>query len=324
MDVKRIGISGSCGNVAYSLLFRIANGELLGQNQRIALHLLDQPAALTRLNGVVLELEDCAFPLLDEVRVGSDPYEVFKGVDIVFLLGAKPRSAGMERRDLLLENGKIFIEQGKALKEVAADNAVVLVVGNPCNTNCLIAKHYDDKHRFFSMTMLDQNRAVSLLAKKTKRPLSAVKGMTIWGNHSSTQVPDFFHAQIDEKPLLEVIDDLPWLQNDFIADVQSRGAAVITALGRSSAGSAAHAALKSMKALLNPTPLGSWFSMGVVSDGNSYGIKPGIVFSFPCYSRGDGDVTIIPHLFWNDFLQKKIALTEKELLEEKEIIRHLL
>lgn len=326
--MKRIGISGGAGQISYSLLFRLASGELFGPDQPIALHLLEVPEALDSLKGVVMELEDCAFPLLGEIKIGSDPRQVFEGVDTVFLVGAKPRGPGMERKDLLADNGKIFVGQGKALGEVAADNAVILVVGNPCNTNCLIAlthAHQNDRgHKFFAMTCLDQNRAVSLLAHKAKVPVTAITHMAVWGNHSSTQVPDFYNARIAGKPVLEVIKDRKWLEDDFVPQVQKRGAVVIAARGKSSAASAAHAALEAMKSLYKPTPAGDWFSMSLLSDGNPYGIQKGLIFSFPCKSSGKGKIEIVKDVPWDDFLKQKIALTEKELIEEREMVRHLL
>jgi malate dehydrogenase len=322
--MKRIGISGGAGQISYSLLFRLASGELFGPDQPIALHLLEVPEALDSLKGVVMELEDCAFPLLGEIKIGSDPRQVFEGVDTVFLVGAKPRGPGMERKDLLADNGKIFVGQGKALGEVAANNAVILVVGNPCNTNCLIATAHAKKHRFFAMTRLDQNRAVSLLAHKAKVPVTAVTHMAVWGNHSSTQVPDFYNARIAGKPVLEVIKDRKWLEDDFVPQVQKRGAVVIAARGKSSAASAAHAALEAMKSLYKPTPAGDWFSMSLLSDGNPYGIQKGLIFSFPCRSSGNGKIEIVKNVPWDDFLKQKIALTEKELIEERELVRHLL
>lgn len=323
MNLKKIGVSGGAGQIAYSLIFRLAAGELFGKEQPLALHLLETPASLEVLKGVVMELEDCAFPLLKEITIGTDPREVFKGVETVFLVGARPRGPGMERKDLLGANGKIFVEQGAALGAVAAEGCVVLVVGNPCNTNCLIAQKHSQKHRFFSMARLDQNRAVSLLARKSSVSLKSVNHVTIWGNHSATQVPDFFNACIEGKPVLDVLDRR-WLEQEFVSQIQQRGAVVIEARGKSSAASAAHAALEAMRSLLDPTVEGEWFSMGVLSDGNPYGIEPGIVFSFPCRSQGKGQVEIVKGLSWDDFLKKKIALTEKELLEEREAIRDIL
>ncbi|MFS8563314.1 MAG: malate dehydrogenase [Rhabdochlamydiaceae bacterium] len=257
-----------------------------------------------------MELEDCAFPLLQEVKIGSNSEEVFKDVDYVFLIGAKPRGPGMERRDLLEANGKIFIEQGKALNEVA-QSALVLVVGNPCNTNCLIALKNAPKMKssqFFAMTRLDQNRAQSLLARKANVDISAVSSVVVWGNHSTLQVPDFIHATIGGKPALEVIPDRRWMEETFVPEIQKRGATVIAARGKSSAASAAHAALESMRSLIFPTQGDDFFSISLLSDGNPYGIQPGIIFSFPCRSTGDGMVEVVKGLAWDKYLQEKLGL----------------
>jgi malate dehydrogenase len=326
-SIKRIAVTGGAGQIAYSLLFRIASGEMLGADQPIALHLLEVEPSLGFLKGVVMELEDCAFPLLKEIRIGSNPYEVFDGVDIALLVGAKPRGPGMERKDLLAENGQIFIEQGKALNAGASSDALVFVVGNPCNTNALIAMHHAPRiprSRFFAMTRLDENRAVAMLAKKAHVPVSDVSHMAIWGNHSATQVPDFVNARIRGKPVLEVIHDRKWCEETFIPDVQKRGAAVIAARGKSSAASAAHAVLGSIRSLMFPTPQGEWFSVGMISDGNAYGVKEGLIFSFPCRSKGDGVIEMVKGVSWDPFLREKIHLTEKELLEERSLISHLL
>ena len=325
--LKRVAVTGGAGQIAYSILFRIAAGDLLGKEQPIALHILEVPEMLEALKGVMMELEDCAFPLLKEIHIGSNTNEIFKGVDYVFLIGAKPRGPGMERKDLLADNGKIFVEQGKALDAVAAPNALILVVGNPCNTNCLIAQHRAQRlspNRFFAMTRLDQNRGAALLAKKAGVPVSQVDHVTIWGNHSSTQVPDFEHARINAKPATEVIKDHKWLQEEFISQVQKRGAVVIAARGKSSAASAAHAAIEGMRSLIVPTPKGEWFSCALSSDGNPYGVREGLIFSFPCRSSGEGEVEIVKNLSWSPFLKEKVALTEKELSEEKELVKHLL
>lgn len=324
LNVKRIAVTGAGGQIAYSLLFRLAAGELFGKEQPIALHLLEVPQVIESLKGVEMELQDCAFPLLQEVRVGSDPMQVFEGVDTVFLVGSKPRGPGMERKDLLSENGHIFVGQGKALGAVAASRATILVVGNPCNTNCLIAEKHAGKHNFYCMTRLDQNRAVAMLARKAGTSVKEISHVTIWGNHSSTQVPDFLNAKIGGRPAVDVIQDRAWLENSFITDVQKRGAQVIAARGKSSAASAASAALDGMKSLVTPTPVGSWFSMGVNSDKNPYGVAPGIIFSFPCRSNGKGEVEIVEGLMWDEFLKSKIDLTEKELLEEKSMVASLL
>ena len=257
--LKRIAVTGAGGQIAYSVLFRIATGEMLGHDQPIALHLLEVPEALGSLKGVMMELEDCAYPLLKEVKIGSDPYQIFEGVNYALLIGSKPRGPGMERKDLLSDNGKIFIEQGKALNASAASDILVFVVGNPCNTNCLIAMHHAPKipkERFFAMMRLDQNRAKSMLAAKAKVPVTDVSNVVVWGNHSSTQVPDFLNAKIRGKPALDLIKDRKWCEEEFIPSVQKRGAAVIAARGKSSAASAANAAIDSIRSLILPTPDG--------------------------------------------------------------------
>ena len=327
LTIKRIAVTGAAGQIAYSLLFRLASGELFGPHQPIALHLLEVPAVMGALKGVEMELQDCAFPLLKEVRLGSDARQVFAGVDVIFLVGSKPRGPGMERKDLLGENGQIFALQGEAIGEAAQKGAHVLVVGNPCNTNCLIAETHASKvggkGHFFAMTRLDQNRATSMLARRAGVDITEVHHVAIWGNHSSTQVPDFLNAQIRHQSVSEVVEK-EWLQTTFISEVQKRGAEVIAARGKSSAASAAQAALDAMKSLLTPTPAGEWFSMGVRSDGNPYGIVPGIYFSFPCRSDGKGRIEIVKNLKWDEFLKHKIHLTEQELIEEKLMIAELL
>lgn len=325
--IKRVAVTGGAGQIAYSLLFRIANGDMLGSDQPIALHILEIPEALKALEGVKMELEDCAFPLLKEIHIGHNPHDIFKGVHFALLVGAKPRGPGMERADLLLDNGKIFINQGQALNAVADPDVKVLVVGNPCNTNCLIAMQHAPKipkKNFHAMTRLDQNRATSLLAKKAKVDVCDVSNVTIWGNHSSTQVPDFSNARIKGKALPEVITEKAWLENEFIPTVQKRGAAVIEARGKSSAASAACGIIDAIKALLTPTPKGQWFSSGVYSNGNSYGIAENLFFSFPCISQGDGNYEIVKDVPWSDFFKDKIRLTEKELLEERQLVSKLL
>jgi len=257
--LKRVVVTGGAGQIAYSILFRIASGELLGKDQPIALHILEIPESIDSLKGVVMELEDCAFPLLQEICMGSDPYAIFQNVNYAFLIGAQPRGPGMERKDLLSKNAKIFIDQGKALNDHAAADLLTLVVGNPCNTNCLITLKHAPRFnplRFHSMTRLDQNRATAMLAKKAGLSISAVSQVAIWGNHSATQVPDFVHALISGKPVLEVIQDRKWLEEEFIPQVQKRGAQVIAARGKSSAASAASAAIDAMRSLILPTPPG--------------------------------------------------------------------
>lgn len=316
--MKRIAITGGAGQISYSLLFKIARGELW--NEPLALHILEVESALGALEGVKMELEDCAFPLLREVISGSDPYKVFQDVDVAFLIGAKPRTLGMERKDLLRENGKIFVDQGKALDSVACKEVKILVVGNPCNTNAWIVRQFAKrikKSNVFAMTRLDQNRATSFLAAKAGALVQEVEDVFIWGNHSSTQVPDFTHAKIAGKKADEVIDRV-WLEEVFVEKVQKRGGKVIEARGKSSAESAAHAALGAMKTILFPQD--KMFSMGVYSEGNPYGVDPDLIFSFPCQNK-DGIVTIASGFHLDPFLKSKIVLSEKELQEEKQAVR---
>jgi malate dehydrogenase len=325
--LKRVAITGGAGQIAYSLLFRIAAGEMLGHDQPVALHILELPDVIKALEGVKMELEDGAFPLLKEIHIGSDPHKIFEGIDYALLVGAKPRGPGMERKDLLSENGKIFIAQGKALNDAAKPEAKILVVGNPCNTNCLIAMSHAPKipkTNFHAMTRLDQNRSVFQLAHKANVDVADVTHMTIWGNHSSTQVPDFLNARIKGKPVADFIQDKAWLEGEFISSVQKRGATIIAARGKSSAASAANAAIDAMKSILTPTPGGQWFSSGVCSEGNPYGIDPHLIFSFPCRSKGDGHYEIVPKVHWDDFLKNKIKLTEQELIEERDLIANAL
>ena len=325
-SLQRVAVTGGAGQIAYNLLFRIASGEMLGADQPVALHILEIPQALEALKGVAMELDDCAFPLLQEVVVGSNPQEVFKDVNWALLVGAKPRGPGMERGDLLTENGKIFVSQGKALNDVASSDVKVFVVGNPCNTNAMIAMNNAPKiprENFHAMTRLDENRAVNQLAVKAGVPLTAVTNMTIWGNHSATQVPDFYNAKINGKNVPAVISDQKWLENDFVETVQKRGAAIIAARGKSSAASAANAIVDGVKALVTATPSGEWFSTAVCTDGNPYGIQENLIFSFPCRSKGDGKYEIVAGVEWNDTLKGKIEKTEKELLEERDLVADL-
>lgn len=322
--IKRVVVTGGAGNIAYSLLFKIASGELFGPDQPVALHILEIESMLNVLEGVRMELEDLASPLLNEIRIGSDPYKIFENVDYALLVGSKPRGPGMERKDLLTENGKIFVEQGKALNAVANRQAKVLVVGNPCNTNCLIALSNApdlDPKNFHALTRLDQNRAAALLALKASVPVSDVSNVTIWGNHSATQVPDFYHAKVQGKAVTNVIRDVAWLEDTFISNVQKRGAAIIAARGKSSAASAAHAVVDAVKSLEQKTQGQDWFSSGVHSAGNRYGIDPNLVFSFPCRSTGDGVYAHVDGLDWNEFLRTKIKLSEKELVEERDLVK---
>ncbi len=320
--IKRIAVTGGAGQIAYSLLFRLAQGELFGDKQGIALHILETAEAIQALEGVAMELADCAFPLLKEVHIGSDPETIFRDVDVAFLVGARPRGPGMERKELLQANGHIFAEQGAALNKVASRKVVVLVVGNPCNTNCLIAlRHAPDlsPFSFFAMTRLDENRARAHIAEKTGVQVQEVRHMTIWGNHSGTQVPDFVNARIKGKGVVELAGRT-WCEEVLVPAVQERGAKVIKARGRSSAASAAHAALSVMRDLLFPTPEDVWFSCGVYAAHNVYGIEKDLVFSFPCRSKGDGRVEIVRNVPWDAWLKEKIAITEKELIEERELI----
>lgn len=321
--MKRVCVTGGGGQIAYSLLFRIANGDLLGKDQPIELSLLDLPQSVKDMEGVVMELQDCGFPLLKNVRISSDANEAFEGANYALLVGAKPRGKGMERGDLLADNGKIFVGQGKALNSSAAKDVQVLVVGNPCNTNCLICMHHAPdipKEQFSAMTRLDQNRARYQLAAKAGVDITEVTNLCIWGNHSATQVPDFHNARIGTKAVESVVSDRAWLEGEFLTTVQKRGAAIIEARGKSSAASAANAAIDSMSSGVHGDP---FYSIGVWSQGNPYGIDEELVFSFPCTSSGNGH-SIIKDLEWDDFLEEKIRASEKELLEERDLVKHLL
>jgi malate dehydrogenase len=323
----RVAVTGAAGQIGYSLLFRIASGAMLGPNQPVILHLIEIPdeKAMKALNGVIMELEDCAFPLLKGCVPTSDPNEGFRGVNWALLVGARPRGPGMERKDLLTANGKIFIGQGKAIAANAAGDVRVLVVGNPCNTNAYIAMNSAaslPRERFFAMTALDENRARTQLAKKAGVPVEAVTNLCIWGNHSSTMYPDFFNAKIQNRLVTDVIGHREWLEKDFISTVQKRGAAIIEARGLSSAASAANAAIDTVRRLTTPTPSGDWFSVAVCSDG-SYGIEKGLIFSYPV--RTDGRKwEIVQGVPLNDFSRAKITATENELKEEKSLVSELL
>ena len=325
--LKRIAVTGGGGQIAYSLLFRIASGELFGKDQAIALSLLETPRVIEALKGVVMELEDGAFSVLKEIKVGSDPLEVFEGAHIAILLGAKPRSLGMERKDLIEENGKIFAHQGKALSKVAAKDVLVFVVGNPCNTNCLIAMHNAPnipESQFFAMTRLDQNRAQFQLAKKAAVLVEDVERLAIWGNHSATQAPDFINATIRGLKATDVITDREWLEKEFVTTVQKRGSEVIRIRGKSSAASAANAILDGIRSIDQQTKVGSWYSMCISSTNNPYGIRGDLIFSFPCQTTDKGEVVVAKGLKWDSFLQEKIAQTEAELIEERDMVVHLL
>ncbi len=321
-----VAITGAAGQICYSLLFRLASGETFG-DRPVHLRLLDLPIAAVQqaCEGVAMELRDCGYATLASVTVHSDPFEAFDGINWALLVGAKPRGAGMLRKDLILENGPIFTAQGQAIARGAAD-VRVLVVGNPCNTNALIAASNCTgvpNERFTAMTRLDQNRAVAQLAMKAGVPNADVTGVTIWGNHSATQYPDFENARIGGKPVTEVITDLDWLQNAFISTVQQRGKAIIDARGKSSAASAANAAIDHVKSFEAATAPGQWFSAAVVSDG-SYGVPAGLICSFPVSSDGKGGFSIVQGLEMSDWAKAKLAATVAELQEEREVVGHLL
>jgi malate dehydrogenase len=323
----RVAVTGAAGQIGYALLFRIASGAMFGPNQPVILHLIEIPdeKAMNALQGVCMELEDCAFPLLQGVVPTSDVSQGFKGVNWALLVGAVPRKQGMERKDLLGINGKIFTGQGQAIAKNAARDVRVLVVGNPCNTNALIAANNAaglPRERFFAMTMLDENRAKTQLAKKAGVDVAAITNLAIWGNHSATMYPDFFNAKINGRPVPDVIGHREWLEKDFIGIIQQRGAAIIKARGLSSAASAANAVVDTVRNLTTATRPGDWFSVAVHSDG-SYGIEKGLIFSYPMRSDGK-QFEIVQGLPLNDFSKAKIAATETELKEEKAMVGDLL
>ena len=320
----RVTITGAAGQISYSLLFRIAAGEMLGPNQPVILQMLEITPALDALKGVAMELEDCAFPLVAGI-VCTDQAEVaFKDADYALLVGARPRGPGMERKDLLEANAAIFSAQGKAINDHASRDIKVLVVGNPANTNALITQRNApdiDPRQFTAMTRLDHNRAMSQIAEKAGKTINDVKNMTIWGNHSATQYPDLHHANVDGKLAIDLVDQ-DWYEEQFIPTVQQRGAAIIKARGASSAASAANAAIAHMRTWVQGTDAGDWVSMGVYSDG-SYGIAEGLIYSFPCTCEA-GDWSIVQGLEINEFSRDKMSATEQELSEEKEGVAHLL
>lgn len=322
----RVAVTGAAGQIAYNLIFSIGNGDMLGPDQPVRINLLEIPIAMDGLKGVAMEIEDCAFPLVTDVVLTSDPAVAFKDVNWALLVGSKPRGKGMERNDLIRENGPIFVTQGKALNDNAAPDVRILVVGNPCNTNCLIAQRSAPripKDRWFAMTRLDHNRAIAQLAAKSKRPISSVSNMAIWGNHSATQFPDFLHARIDGRPAVEVIPDRAWLEGDFISGVQQRGAKVIEARGKSSAASAANAAMGHVYTFTFGTAPGDWTSAGVVSDG-SYGVPEGLVSSFPVRAKKGGGWEIVQGLEVDAFSREKLKKTISELEAEREVVKDLL
>ncbi|HEY6628143.1 MAG TPA: malate dehydrogenase [Acidimicrobiia bacterium] len=320
----RVAVTGAAGQIGYSLLFRVAAGEMLGQDQPISLQMLEITPALGALEGVAMELDDCAFPLLAGVTMTDDPEQAFEDADVALLVGAMPRKAGMERSDLLSANGAIFTVQGRALAAAAKPDVRVLVVGNPANTNALIAMNSAeglDPRRFTAMTRLDHNRAISQLAIRVDRTVESVKKMTIWGNHSSTQYPDLFNCEVDGAQAYQLVGDHSWVNDVFIPSVAGRGAAIIAARGASSAGSAANAAISHIRDWVLGTPDGDWVSMGVPSDG-SYGVPEGLVSSFPCVCR-DGEWGIVSGLEVDDYSRSKIEASVAELIEERDAVTAL-
>ena len=321
----KVAVTGAAGQIGYSLLFRIASGSMLGPDQPIELRLIEIPSALQALEGVVMELADCAFPLVTSMVPTADLDEGFRGINWALLVGSVPRKQGMERKELLGINGKIFTGQGRAIEKNAASDVRVLVVGNPCNTNCLIAMNNGKgvpSDRWFAMTRLDENRAKSQLAAKAGAHVSSVSNLAIWGNHSSTQYPDFYNAKIGGKPATEVIKDEPWLKEIFIPIVQQRGAAIIKARGASSAASAANAAIDTVWSLVHPSLESDWHSVAVCSDG-SYGVEKGLISSFPLRTVGDA-WEIVQNVSLNDFSRSKIDASVNELKEEKGLVAELL
>lgn len=320
----RITVTGAAGQISYSLLFRIAAGEMLGPDQPVILQMLEITPALEALNGVAMELEDCAFPLLAGMICTDNANEAFKQADYALLVGARPRGPGMERKDLLEANAAIFSAQGKAINNNASKDIKVLVVGNPANTNALIAQRNApdiNPRQFTAMTRLDHNRAMSQIAKKTDSTINDVSHMTIWGNHSATQYPDLYHAHVSGRSAIDMVDQ-EWFKNEFIPLVQQRGAAIIAARGASSAASAANAAIAHMRTWALGSSENDWVSMGVYSDG-SYGIEAGLIYSFPC-TCAQGDWAIVQGLDINEFSQAKMVATEHELKEERDAVQHLL
>lgn len=321
---KKVAITGAAGQIGYSLLFRIASGALFGPNTPVQLRLLEIPAALKALEGVAMELEDCAFDLLDSVEIGHDAEHIFDGANLALLVGAKPRTKEMERKDLLDANGAIFTEQGKALNKVAADDVRIGVTGNPANTNALIAMQNApdiDDECFSALTRLDHNRAIAQLARRTGAQVSDITNMTVWGNHSATQYPDLFHAQINGSNAADVVDDQRWIEDTFIPTVAQRGSAVIEARGASSAASAASATIDAARDWLTSSPENDWVSMAVVSDG-SYEIPEGLIYSFPV-TTNNGNWEIVQGLDISDFSRTKMDASATELVDERSAVTEL-
>ena len=323
----RVAVTGAAGQIGYSLLFRIASGDMLGGDQPVILHLVEIPdeKAQKALKGVMMELDDCAFPLLQAMAAGSDPMVMFKDVDVALLVGARPRGPGMERKDLLEANGKIFAPQGRALDKVAKREVKVLVVGNPANTNCLIAMKNAPSLKptqFTGMMRLDHNRAISQVAQKIKKEVREIRRITVWGNHSATQYPDIFQAECAGKKVWPMINDQSWLESHFIPTVQKRGAAVIDARGLSSAASAANAAIDHVRDWIHGSRDGDWVTMGIASDG-SYGIAEGVIYGYPVTCRG-GQYQLVKGIEVSEFSRKRMDATLKELHEERDGVKHLL
>ena len=320
----KVAVTGAAGQIGYAILFRIASGQLLGPDTAVHLSLLEIPAAVKAAEGTAMELDDCAFPLLAGVDIHDDPNKAFDGVSIALLVGARPRTKGMERADLLEANGGIFKPQGQALNDHASSDVKVLVVGNPANTNCLIAQSNAPdipRERFTAMMRLDHNRAIAQVSKKTGAQISEVTNMTIWGNHSATQYPDVFHAEVKGGSAAEAIGDQKWIEDDFIPTVQKRGAAIIEARGASSAASAANAAIDHVHDWVLGTPEGDWVSMAIPTDG-SYGIEEGIFSGHPCTCSG-GEYKVVQGLELDDFSRSRIDATVKELGEERDAVKQL-
>lgn len=322
----RVAVTGAAGNIGYSLLFPIASGQVFGADQPVILQLLEIPQGVQALEGVKMELQDSAFGLVQDITCGSDADEAFGDADVAFLVGSKPRGPGMERADLLSQNGQIFIGQGQAIDRSASEGVKVVVVGNPCNTNCLIAAHQakrTNKANYTAMTRLDQNRAKAQLALKAGVEVSAISNLAIWGNHSPTMYPDFENARVNGQPLTDVITDRAWLKSDFISTVQQRGRAIIDARGKSSAASAAWAAIDHMRDWFRPTAEGDFISMAVPSDG-SYGIPEGLIYSFPCRVDAQGNYEIVQGVELSDFARAKAMNSADELSSERDLVKGML
>ncbi|CAD7705107.1 unnamed protein product [Ostreobium quekettii] len=323
----KVAVSGAAGQISNHLLFMLASGQVFGPNAPIILQLLGSERSINAIEGVSMELEDSLYPLLREIKMGIDPIEVFEDADWALLIGAKPRSKGMERADLLDVNGRVFAEQGRALNEVASRDVKVVVVGNPCNTNALIAMENAPDlppKNFSALTRLDQNRARFQLAVKAGVPFDKVSRVAVWGNHSTTQVPDWVNARIGDTPASKVIDDEAWFKEDFTPKVATRGASVIQKWGRSSGASTAGSIADHVRSLIQPTPEGDCFSMAISTDGNPYGIADGLFYSMPCTSTGNGDYDIVPGFEVDEWLSSKMKASEEELIREKECVAHLI